>query len=100
MARPETKFSKCDKRLIEVLARYGFRESEIATEIDVDVKTLVKHAGGDIRRARLNTLIAAYADLHRAALRGKVTALLAVIKMGEKAEAARQSDVAGQSNPR
>jgi hypothetical protein len=92
MGRPQVQFTACDRRLIDLMGRYGFQDSEIAKEMGVDVKTLVKHAHADLRVARARTTLAVHAALHRAAERGSVTALLAVIKLGENAEARRAAN--------
>jgi DNA-binding CsgD family transcriptional regulator len=87
MARKALQFDAKDERFVEALIRYGVSATDVARELDIDVKTLAKHFGSVIERAKARRHMAYVERLFQRMRAGSAQAAIKLEKMGRRGPA-------------
>jgi hypothetical protein len=91
MARSALQFDAKDERFVEALIRYGVSATDVARELDIDVKTLAKHFGSVIEGAKARRRLAYLERLKKRMRAGSVPAAIKLARLGDRRDSTPQS---------
>jgi transposase-like protein len=87
MGRTAFAFDAKDERFVEALIRYGVSLADVARELDVDDKTLVRHFGSVIETARARRQAGYILGLFERARAGSAPAAIKLERMSRRTAA-------------
>jgi hypothetical protein len=84
MAGKPLEFSDSDRRVVEVMIRYGISAADVARELDIDAKTLARHFGPEIEGAKARRRFEELERLQRLARAGSAPAAIKLARLGDR----------------